>query len=517
MKYAMFLLAALLLVPLATRVACTSARGRGWVLAGLVLSTAVYMQTSIHLVQIEAYRAPDHGFVLCITDLLALSLGLAVALCDGQRVAWLPYNSFWLAAFFATCCASSALAAEPELSVFTLFTLARAGFIYWCVTNCIRCDTPPRYAYVGFTALAVLVTARCAWQFVGEHIYRVSGFFVHSNTLPTFLLLLLPSLVLLGLCDTRIGRVGVAIIAAATLGCILVVVKTQSRGGMVATGLAMGATVGIALLLAPSRRVKFAAAIGMGLSTVGGLWLAASIADRFHNAPPASAMAREEYNAAALRMADGNLLGVGLNNYSWVLSQPDAAAAAYKQGWFVMSNDSVVGVAHNIYLLTAAEVGWPGLVLLVIVMARFLWMALLGAARSRTLEGLLELGLAIGMICCLALGSLEWVLRQTPVMDMYMITAGLATGLADRATRARATDPAAGERNATGPAGTAKKVQSSRRLAGGLRLPMKQGPPPRRSEPCLSNRVTSTADTVEGSEPPQRGARDAAEKAAPTP
>lgn len=429
LKYAVFGAISAVLVPLAVWISYASARGRGWVLAALVFSTSIYVQTAIHFLQIESYQGTDHGIVLCLTDLLAFSLALALMARGSRQFAWMPYNSLWLLALFGACCASAVTAAEPEVSLYTLVTLARAYLVYWCVVNCIRAGTPATYAWHGFTAMVLLVTAKCAYQMGAQGMYRVSGFFVHSNTLPSFLLLLLPSLLLLGLCDRRLGTLALSAIAAATLSAIIVIVKTQSRAGMAVMAGSLIVTVGLALARAPSRRVRLAAVGLCAVVTLGGLWMARGVLHRFNTAPPASAASRNEYNAAALRMADDHLLGVGINCYSWVLSRSDVNAKRYKQGWVIMADAPTIGVAHNIYLLTVAEIGWPGLALFLVVVSRFLWLALREGARSCTLEALLQQGLAIGMGCCLAIGTLEWVMRQTPVMNMYAIAVGLAAGL----------------------------------------------------------------------------------------
>lgn len=431
LKYALFGVVCVVLVPIATWLSCSSERGRGWVLAALVFSTTIYMQTAIHFLQMEGYQGTDHGIVLCITDLLALSLALALIARSSRQIAWLPYGSLWLLALFGTCCVSALIAPEPEVSLYTLVTLVRAYLVYWCVVNCLRTGTAATYALHGFTAMVLLVTAKCAYQLGAQGIYRVSGFFVHSNTLPSFLLLLLPSLLLLGLCDRRLGTLALSAISAATLGAIIVIVKTQSRAGMLMLVGCLAVTVAIALVRAPSRRVRLAAVGLCAVMTLGGLWMARGIVHRFNTAPAASAIGRDEFNAAALRMADDNLFGVGINSYSWVLSRSDEAAMRYKEGWVVMADAPSIGVAHNIYLLTAAEIGWPGLALFLIVVSRFLWLAVREGARARSLEALLEQGLALGMGACLAIGTLEWVIRQAPVLYMYAITAGLAAGLAN--------------------------------------------------------------------------------------
>lgn len=468
-KYALFGALCLVLVPVATWMARASARGRGWVLAAMIASTCVTMQTSIHLMQRETYQGTDHGFVLCVTDLLALSLCAALAMKGSPRLAWVPYNGLWMLALFSVACLSTVGAVEPEVSLYTLLTMLRAFAVYWAVVNCVRTGTPAVYVLYGGAAAALLVTAKCAWQIVGQHLYRVSGFFVHSNTLPSYLLLLLPSMLLLGLCERRLGPRATWAMHAGVLGSALVIVKTQSRAGIVVLALCVLATLALAWVRAPSRRVRLAALAWVIILGAGALWMARGIAERFHSAPPASALSRLEYGSAARLMAEQHVFGVGLNNYSFVLSQPDSESRPYKRGWVVMADAPSIGVAHDIYLLTAAETGLPGLLVFLIVVTRFLGASLLRGSRQRSIEALTVQGLALGMACCLAIGKLEWVMRQTAVMDMYAVAAGLAVGLfpvlAPRTTRPR--PPVRVERPLSPPPPPAPKIPVAAGAAGG--------------------------------------------------
>ena len=109
----------------------------------------------------------------------------------------------------------------------------------------------------------------------------------------------------------------------------------------------------------------------------------------------------------------------------------------YRTGITVMKNEPQAGVCHHIYKLTAAELGYAGLGLFLLILARFEWRMLRYAWSGGRLEGLLLAGWALG---CLALhlgGLLEWAFRVTPVVQEFMVVAGLAAGVSELSRQGR--------------------------------------------------------------------------------
>jgi O-antigen ligase len=160
----------------------------------------------------------------------------------------------------------------------------------------------------------------------------------------------------------------------------------------------------------------------------GGVKSADTILERFQSAPEESALARKEFEAAAVWMIyDRPLEGVGLNNFSYVLTVP----SKYREHFKTMAGEKQAGVAHHIYLLTAAEMGYPGLIVLVIVLGRFAWLAGRHAWGARSLEGTLLFGFFLGLCALHAVGFLEWTLRITPVSYLFVICCGICVALAE--------------------------------------------------------------------------------------
>lgn len=427
MKYAIFGAFCLVAIPLMVWAACSLTQFRGLLLSALILSTCLGPGSSIHLITYEGYRGTEDGVIVYLTDVICMSLIVALVLKFGSQLRWVPYNAWSLLCLFLLACVSSLQAPNPTFACLALFTFVKAYAIYWCVYNCLSLGTPPIFVWYGLVSVGGLLSLITAKQHFITHALRVSGLFPHPNTLPSYSFLFLPLLVLWALCGPGLSNLQRPLTLCIACGLSFGIVETLSRAGIVLLGLLLLVSIALALVRAPSPYVRKLCGVLLVVMAAGGLILSAQILHRFINAPQASGEARDEFNIAALRMADDYPVGVGPNNYSYALSN----IARYRRSLVVLQYETEAGVCHNIYLLTAAEFGWGGLVLLSIVLFRFLWRAAAAAARTRKFEGVALHAICIGWFCVLANGSLEWVLRQPFVMNMFAITAAMSVGIAD--------------------------------------------------------------------------------------
>lgn len=442
MKLLIYLLASFALVLPMAWLAYRSNAGRGWLLSLLIAATGLGVKITYFLVYTQDYRGTDTGMGVFFTDLVCAALVTALILRFPYRLCWIPYNTGCMAALFGAAVLSTATAHDPQLGFYTLFTFAKAYALYWCVVNCLRVGVPWRYVWYGFVGVGLLVCAVAAKQFLISHIWRVNALFEHSNTIPTWVFCFMPALLLWGMCDRSMRGWRVWATMLVSFGLCATVVRTQSRAGVVALGAALAVVLLWALLRAPSARVRLISATLGIILILGAIAAAPSMIDRFYNAPVESGAARHEFNAAATRMADDfPVLGVGLNNFSYVLG----AVPSYHQLLVVTRDEESPGTCHQIYRLTVAEMGWLGLALLLLVAGRFMALALLGALRSAEVDGMVCFGMFVGWGAAFAVGFLEWVLRQTPVIDMGMIAAAVTVVLAENiAVRSRRAAAVAG-------------------------------------------------------------------------
>ena len=155
-------------------------------------------------------------------------------------------------------------------------------------------------------------------------------------------------------------------------------------------------------------------------------------------------MGRGYYLRMARAIADDHLLGVGLNNWSWWVSNKYGPRLGYrfvpyrsmdKDPSTIVPPDSNVDMAqaapaHNLGALTLGELGIPGLILFALLWLRWFIMGV-GFLWKRTPEPMRRIG--VGLFFGLAgifLHSLtEWVFRQSPIYYVIHILLGALASL----------------------------------------------------------------------------------------
>lgn len=144
-------------------------------------------------------------------------------------------------------------------------------------------------------------------------------------------------------------------------------------------------------------------------------------------------------------MADDNFFGVGINTYSWMLTEveryywqvyPDKWEAFEDLGDYMAAEEfrwsrhgqSRLGTCHHIYNLMAAEIGWLGMWVFIAYLALFylrnVW--LFFTSKDWYYKSM-TLGMWAGLSTLHLQGMLEWVVRQTQVFFMFFIVSGLVT------------------------------------------------------------------------------------------
>ncbi len=431
MKYAVFALLLSLGVPAMVGAAAWSGRLRGLLLVGLVFSPVLGDLANINFVSIEGYRGPDRGFEVNLTDLIAWALVLSLLVRDLGRIRWFPFNSGLMAIFFGLAIVTSVQASSPLYGAFSLFKFARAYVLYWCVVNCLRTGTSARYIWAGLVLAGFTLAGLVLYQKYGLHLYRAHALFDHSNTIPPFANMMLPVLLVWPLVDRSFGRVRFLLSGAAAAGLAVAILGTFSRAGMILAAAGILAALALSARVVANRsgspaRLCVAMVLALLVGTAGTAKAWDSIVYRFQNAPESSHEARAELNSAAEHMASDHLLGVGLNNFSHALTETQR----YRAHLTVTAGEEQGGVVHDIYRLTAAEMGVAGLVLFVLVLGRFAWMALLDTLRRVSTAGAVQGGLLSGVMLNHAGGMLEWTFRITPVLYLFAILTGLSVALA---------------------------------------------------------------------------------------
>ncbi len=427
MKYAVLAIALTVGLPSLAIAAFSFARVRGYLLSLMIFLPVLGAHGSMNLVSRELYRGPDRGFEITGADLVCWALMIGIMARFPRKIEWFPRNSWWLLLFFLNACLLGLAAPEGLFTAFSLWKCIRIYCLYWCTVNCLRLGIHRKYVWYGYAGSAAVLAVLAIQQKYLYGVYRIYGPFDHSNTVPLYANLILPVLLIWALCDSSFPLRRVVLSIALCLGVLFAVVATFSRAGIaLSVACVIGALVW-ANLRATSTRVRTASLL-LALLLIGGAIRAAGpIIDRIRSAPKASSEARDEFNYAAQLMLLNHPFGVGLNNFSYVLTHQEK----YREHFEAMKYEEQAGVCHHIYWLTAAETGYLGLLLYLLLMARFTWVALRGSLRGKSVERALLFGVFLGFCALHASGFYEWAFRLTPVLQLFAISAAMAVAWAE--------------------------------------------------------------------------------------
>lgn len=430
MKWLLFALCVFVGIPLMTALASWSRKGRVFLVGALVASTVIKM--SVNFASLEDYRGPDRGFEISLTDLIAISLGAGLLLTQSHRVKWVPLNLFLYLLFLVVAVMSWSTAADQQLAAFSVFKWIKTLVLYWAVFNCFYCDWPIEGVVGGIIAAAGIETIVAIQQKYLFGMYRIHGTFDHSNTIPAYFIVIVPILLSWLMAAKRSTLVKIVSMVAVFAMCF-VVLATMSRAGLALLAMAMAAVIGYAMLKAPTRSNLVLASVFMLAFLAGGAKAADSFIERFEKAPESSEEARDEFNAAADLMARDNLWGVGVNCFSKVLTNDHR----YRESIKVMENEEHAGVCHHIFRLTAAELGYIGLGVFLLILSRFLWTTGIWTIGPNSEEQFVLFGVFVGCFGLHTVGLFEWVFRVTPVWNLFWIASGLGAATSLRLARGR--------------------------------------------------------------------------------
>ncbi len=436
-KHIIFLLSALLGVPLGIAACLVRPAMTRWVAMLMIWSTCEPLRTGINFVSREFYRANTRGFEVTLADLCALILaGVLLARRTNHPIRWVPPLAiptllYLLVGLVSWTLTDSSLPVPPEAvrvpyerfevglyPLFELFKIVRGFLLFWVIVNYVRSDRAARDLLwgIGVTVLYMGYLVLTSRYLHGVH--RVQATLGHPNSLATYMAMMgsfsfalvlasgswLPSL-FWGLLSTI---------------CTVGVILTISRGGLAA--LLVGVWLNTVTLLPRHLNLKNMVLTLLAVVLAGVLLAAAmeTLAGRFIGEQDAAGdMAyRGKYNDQARLMARDQPFGVGLGNfsaYSWVRYaervDPDMPAGT---------------PAHNNWYLTLGETGWPGVIALALLWGRYVLLA--SPAYVRRKKGLLA-ALSLAGSTAILVNHIQSLVqlgyRQTPIFSMTMILMGV--------------------------------------------------------------------------------------------
>ncbi len=374
----------------------------------------------INLISQESYRGDSRGIEVTTVDLILLAVRFSAS---RPKTAPATRHLFVRSLFFSTVLLSFWDTPDTLKSAFSLWKLLRMFFVFDTLATVFVDLVLVRAAMTGVGVAVLAQGALVFWQKYALHAIRTQGSLPHPNSLAMITNMVAP--VAFSLWLSGRGRAYTPLVVACTA---MATITSLSRGGMAMFVLA--ATVGCVLAFArkaDARKLKIV--LGLGVAALAVLAKSLdTIIERFTTAPKESELARVLFNKAAKMMADEHPFGVGINMYSYVLDHGGYAARLN------IEPGDRNGIAHHIYWLTAAELGYVGAVAYVLVVASVLLSSARLASRGG-LHGDLGVGLTLGLSTMVLQGTAEWIARQTPMSYLFWVYAAMASGL--RASSAR--------------------------------------------------------------------------------
>jgi hypothetical protein len=387
-----------------------------WTLVGLLPFLG---SPDIDLHSLGRFPGDTHGFAVSVLDFLALSL-LYSRRASSRQV---PYRKA-MGTYLLVAAFSATQALSPVASLSYSWRLLRFYLLFAAVVRGARTFEASKTILRGM-AIGVYYEF-----FLTMHqrlsVYQSSGSFSHQNSLGMAM-----NLVLMAPMALILATKADWVIVGTPFAGLVAVVLTRSRGSLIFFALGVFLVYWLSLARSPKPRKL---TIGVAAGTVALVVLARAaprIAERFETAPAESMEARRQFAEAATMMLHDHPLGVGANHFAWSL---EGDGYSDRVGLRYANRRAIV---HNVYWLTAAELGYPGIVALIALLLSPLVDAIRSTlvARPGDPRGDLLLGLGVSLVICYLHSTVEWIWRATDVSYVFWTVVGLVGAVSGQIRR----------------------------------------------------------------------------------
>lgn len=356
------------------------------------------------------------GIVVSLLDTLAI----AILVTRRAPLKKLPFLIVFLAYLFAVAL-SIAVSTLPMSSFFYFFQVTRILLVFVAVASFAGDPRAIRWLSYGLALGAIFQAAATVDQRLSG-VVQASGTMGHQNLLGLMLhFVTLPLLALL-LAGERNKLIMLGVLAA-----LVAVALGASRGtvGFVAIGIVLLLTLSL-MRRSTAHKWKMIGLAAVAFAIVAPIAMV-SFEERFTVRPVSEGSDEERlaFERAAKSMWKDHPMGVGANQYVLVAnSEGYSARAGVIWNW-----TSRAANVHNMYLLAAAETGWPGFLTFIALLLIPTIQGLVFAFRNRRdPRGEVVLGVSVTFLI-LGLHSLyEWVFVVYHAQYVFAIGLGIVAG-----------------------------------------------------------------------------------------
>lgn len=392
---------------------------RNYSYAYFAIGLLPFVQTAVNL-DASLWNIGGLGYAKGLVVTMLDTLCLAILATSRFKILRLPFTGLFAAYIAATFISIFQAPGFFESFSFT-FQLLRAFLVFITVATVVQQDGALQRIASGLAIGAmvqgvVAISQRLSGEFQASGTMghqNLTGMALHFATLPLLAMLLAGN-------KSKLYLLGVA-------GGLAAVAAGASRGSIAALGVGL-----VVLVLCSVSRHATSRKFGL-IGILAVLVAAASpvlyqgLAKRFDNVAEVSQVddERQAFVRAASAMFSDNPLGVGANRYTFVgITQGYSARAGVT--WAAGSQTAVV---HNLYWLTAAELGWLGLLtlpplLLLIIIRGFAF----AFTQRRDPRGDVVLGFTCAVLVTAWQSFYEWVFVLSNMNYMFAIAMGVIAG-----------------------------------------------------------------------------------------
>ena len=370
----------------------------------------------INFISMETYRGTSKGFEFGMVDIaMYIVLLLTIKRAPTNKINWLPPGSLLYLSYFLMSIISIMHADVYLYSAFEVVKMLRMFLYFWIAYQYIRTEEDIETFLMSVAVIIFYIFLIVLKQKYLFGAFQAKGPFPHQNSL-TMYISILGSLALSKLLNHRDANATIWFLLFAMASfCVL---ATLSRAGLALFLLNCIVIFSISMLLRGNaqkrlRRRKWVLVAILPFVVALALFKASdSIVERFTNAPKESGLTRIYLAQAAVKMANENIFGVGLNNFGHKINEP------YPYGDHMpkeISRDSSRrGLVETTYLMIAAEAGWPALTLFLILLIYFFSLNVINLFKLKDHPSrYIAVALVGALVQVYLQTSLEWVIKQT--------------------------------------------------------------------------------------------------------
>lgn len=445
-----FLGLALILIALIGGIGITAWSQRAREIAFFIMTAGLVVteRMDINFLSREWYRGTTRGIEISLVDIMALSVLISSLIAPRfrPRIYW-PASLGFMGLVFV-CALVSVLSCMPQIfGVFELSKMVRAIIFFVATALFVRSERELRILVLALCCTVSLEGVLALKHRLHLGLDRATGTLDHANSLSMYLCMTAP--VLVAAFNTNWPKAlryfALAALGAAGIGIVL----TLSRAGMPIFGFVVAGAMVLTMSWRITPRKIALASTGLLVIGIGVLMAWDKIVQRYSEDSIQEEMqgrgfeSRGQYVDIAKEIVKDHQFGVGLNNWSYWVSKTYGKRVGIKtyQSYesipkAILEAPEVYDLApnhappaHNLGVLTLGEMGWPGLIVFVLLWlrwlqmgCRFLWI--------RSAEAIERMGAGfLFAVMGVFLQSLtEWVFRHTTILlTLHIILGALAS------------------------------------------------------------------------------------------